>query len=123
MGNLGRALLTYNFSIHDEMTITEAFDVNQDVIGEQVGRVVVKDSKTLKHTLSNQDIDVVILTTPEQVAQSVTDELVESGIKGIMNFTPARVSTPNDVQVHHIDLGIELQSLLFFMRNYDESMK
>ena len=123
VGNLGRALLTYNFSIHDEMTITEAFDVNQDVIGEQVGRVVVKDSKTLKQTLSNQDIDVVILTTPEHVAQSVTDELVESGIKGIMNFTPARVTTPTDVQVHHIDLGIELQSLLFFMRNYDESMK
>lgn len=53
----------------------------------------------------------------------MTDELVESGIKGIMNFTPARVTTPTDVQVHHIDLGIELQSLLFFMRNYDESMK
>ena len=26
--------------------------------------------------------------------------------------------TPSDVQVHHIDLGIELQSLLFFMKNY-----
>ncbi|HDC8772082.1 TPA: redox-sensing transcriptional repressor Rex, partial [Staphylococcus aureus] len=25
-----------------------------------------------------------------------------------------------DVQVHQIDLGIELQSLLFFMKNYSE---
>ena len=32
IGNLGRALLTYNFSIHDEMTITEAFDIRPDII-------------------------------------------------------------------------------------------
>ncbi|MFI9033256.1 redox-sensing transcriptional repressor Rex [Staphylococcus pasteuri] len=119
VGNLGRALLTYNFSIHDEMSITEAFDVDKNVIGEQVGKVVIKDSRTIKETLKSLDIDVVILTTPEHVAQTVVDELVESGVKGIMNFTPARVNTPKDVQVHHIDLGIELQSLLFFMRNYD----
>ncbi|MDU6445870.1 MAG: redox-sensing transcriptional repressor Rex, partial [Staphylococcus epidermidis] len=25
-----------------------------------------------------------------------------------------------DVQVHHIDFGIELQSLLFFMKNYSK---
>ncbi|WAE40310.1 redox-sensing transcriptional repressor Rex [Staphylococcus pasteuri] len=119
VGNLGRALLTYNFSIHDEMSITEAFDVDKNVIGEQVGKVVIKDSRTIKETLKSLDIDVVILTTPEHVVQTVVDELVESGVKGIMNFTPARVNTPKDVQVHHIDLGIELQSLLFFMRNYD----
>lgn len=29
VGNLGRALLTYNFSIHAEMTITEAFDIRR----------------------------------------------------------------------------------------------
>ncbi|MBE7583481.1 redox-sensing transcriptional repressor Rex, partial [Staphylococcus aureus] len=29
-------------------------------------------------------------------------------------------NTPSDVQVHQIDLGIELQSLLFFMKNYSE---
>ena len=32
VGNLGRALLTYNFSIHAEMTITEAFDIREDLI-------------------------------------------------------------------------------------------
>ena len=37
-------------------------------------------------------------------------------MKGILNFTPGRINTPSDVQVHQIDLGIELQSLLFFMK-------
>ena len=118
VGNLGRALLTYNFSIHDEMTITEAFDIKEDVIGEQVGKVVVKHNNEIQSRLAAEDIDVVILTTPENVAQQVTDQLVEAGVKGILNFTPSRIKTPQHVQVHHIDLGIELQSLLFFMKNY-----
>lgn len=120
VGNLGKALLTYNFSIHDDMTITEAFDVKEDVIGQKIGNVIVKDNDELITTLKKEEIDVVILTTPEIVAQKVADELVQAGVKGILNFTPGRINTPSDVQVHQIDLGIELQSLLFFMKNYSE---
>ncbi|RIP33218.1 redox-sensing transcriptional repressor Rex [Staphylococcus gallinarum] len=118
VGNLGKALLTYNFSIHDEMTITEAFDIREDVIGTQIGQVSVSNYSDITDVLEREQIDIVILTTPEDVAQQVTDKLVATGVKGILNFTPSRVSTPSDVQVHHIDLGIELQSLLFFMKNY-----
>ncbi|WP_406886996.1 redox-sensing transcriptional repressor Rex [Staphylococcus aureus] len=120
VGNLGKALLTYNFSIHDDMTITEAFDVKEDVIGQKIGNVIVKDNDELITTLKKEEIDVVILTTPERVAQKVADEIVQAGVKGILNFTPGRINTPSDVQVHQIDLGIELQSLLFFMKNYSE---
>ncbi|HDH6684105.1 TPA: redox-sensing transcriptional repressor Rex [Staphylococcus aureus] len=120
VGNLGKALLTYNFSIHDDMTITEAFDVKEDIIGQKIGNVIVKDNDELITTLKKEEIDVVILTTPERVAQKVADELVQAGVKGILNFTPGRINTPSDVQVHQIDLGIELQSLLFFMKNYSE---
>ncbi|NJI31578.1 redox-sensing transcriptional repressor Rex, partial [Staphylococcus hyicus] len=45
-------------------------------------------------------------------------KVVAAGVKGILNFTPSPVQVPNDVQVHQIDLGVELQSLLFFMKNY-----
>ncbi len=118
VGNLGKALLTYNFSIHDEMTITEAFDIRDEVIGTEIGNVSVSAYNEITDILTRKDIDIVILTTPEDVAQQVADTLVAAGVKGILNFTPSRVITPSDVQVHHIDLGIELQSLLFFMKNY-----
>ena len=50
-------------------------------------------------------------------AAQAADQLVQSDVKGIMNFTPVRIDVPEDVSVHQIDLGIELQSLLFFMNN------
>ncbi|MDU0423094.1 redox-sensing transcriptional repressor Rex [Staphylococcus haemolyticus] len=118
VGNLGRALLTYNFSIHDEMTITEAFDIDEQIVGTEIGDVSVHHMNDLKKVLNAQNINVVILTTPEEAAQRVANQLVEADIQGILNFTPARIEVPNTVQVHHIDLGIELQSLLFFMKNY-----
>lgn len=115
VGNLGKALLSYNFSIHNDMIITAAFDVDSNVIGTKVGEVVVKDMKDLKQILKKENLDVVILTTPGEAAQAAADQLVEANIKGIMNFTPKRIDVPEDVSVHQIDLGIELQSLLFFM--------
>ncbi|GEP84647.1 redox-sensing transcriptional repressor Rex [Staphylococcus piscifermentans] len=117
VGNLGKALLSYNFSIHDEMLITEAFDVRDEVIGQQIGNVIVNDMQDLQKVLKKADLDVVILTTPGPAAQEAADQLVQSDVKGIMNFTPVRIDVPDDVSVHQIDLGIELQSLLFFMNN------
>ena len=97
------------------MTITEAFDIDEQIVGTEIGDVSVHHMNDLKKVLNAQNINVVILTTPE-AAQRVANQLVEADIQGILNFTPARIEIPNTVQVHHIDLGIELQSLLFFMK-------
>ena len=39
------------------------------------------------------------------------------GIKGILNFTPVRLAAPESVRVHTIDLSVELQTLIYFMKN------
>lgn len=117
VGNLGKALLSYNFSIHDDMVITEAFDIDADVVGTQIGKVVVKDMDAIHDILKKGNLDVVIITTPGRAAQEVADQLVASNVKGILNFTPSRIDVPDNVSVYHIDLGVELQSLLFFMNN------
>lgn len=64
------------------------------------------------------DIDVAILTVPGQAAQPVTDKLLKAGVKGILNFTPARITVPAEIRVHHIDLTVELQSLIYFVEHY-----
>ncbi len=58
------------------------------------------------------------MTVPASAAQDITDRLVALGVKGIVNFTPARLSVPKYVRVHHIDLSVELQSFVYFLKNY-----
>ncbi|MBU9713537.1 redox-sensing transcriptional repressor Rex [Evansella tamaricis] len=117
VGNLGTALLNYNFSKSNNTRIEMAFDVAEDKVGQKIGSVPIYHLNEFAERVANE-VEVAILTVPAHVAQPIADNIVESGIKAILNFTPARLSVPDDVRVHHIDLSIELQSLIYFLRHY-----
>lgn len=72
----------------------------------------------MKEQLTVQQIEIVILTVPSTVAQAVTDELVAVGIKGILNFTPLRITVPSTVRVQNVDLTNELQTLIYFLNKF-----
>ncbi|MCY8224120.1 redox-sensing transcriptional repressor Rex [Bacillus haynesii] len=122
VGNLGTAFLHYNFIKNNNTKIAMAFDINEEKIGTEVGGVPVYDLNKLEEHMTD-DIPVAILTVPAQAAQSITDRLVALGIKGILNFTPARLNVPEHIRIHHIDLAVELQSLVYFLKHYSMQEK
>ncbi|KAA6447547.1 redox-sensing transcriptional repressor Rex [Bacillus swezeyi] len=122
VGNLGTAFLHYNFIKNNNTKIAMAFDINEHKIGTEVGGVPVYDLNKLEEHMTD-DIPVAILTVPAQAAQSITDRLVALGIKGILNFTPARLNVPEHIRIHHIDLAVELQSLVYFLKHYSMNEK
>ncbi|MBB5172622.1 redox-sensing transcriptional repressor Rex [Texcoconibacillus texcoconensis] len=117
VGNLGTAFLNYNFTKSNNTKIVMAFDVDENKIGEVISDVPVYHLDQFKEKIS-QGIEAAILTVPSNAAQSIADQICDAGIKGILNFTPARLSVPDDVRIHHIDLSVELQSLIYFLRHY-----
>ena len=117
VGSLGSAFLKYNFHKNHNTRIVMAFDPKGSDEGEQKSGIPIYKPDLLEQKLQEQQIDLAILTVPARVAQEVTDHLVEIGIKGILNFTPVRLATPESVRVHTIDLSVELQSLIYFMKN------
>jgi len=117
VGNLGTAFLNYNFSKNNNTKIMIGFDVDNSKVGMDIGGVPVLHLDSLEEQLP-KDVTVAILTVPVGAAQTITDRLVERGIKGILNFTPARLTVPEDIRVHHIDLAVELQSLVYFLKHY-----
>jgi redox-sensing transcriptional repressor len=120
VGNLGTAFLNYNFIKNNNTKIEMAFEVDESKVGTQVGDVPVFNLDDLEEKLEDQNIEVAILTVPASSAQNITDRLVSSKIKGILNFTPARLTVPDHIRVHHIDLAVELQSLVYFLKHYSE---
>jgi redox-sensing transcriptional repressor len=120
VGNLGTAFLNYNFIKNNNTKIEMAFEVDESKVGTQVGDVPVFNLDDLEEKLEDQNIEVAILTVPASSAQNITDRLVSSKIKGILNFPPARLTVPDHIRVHHIDLAVELQSLVYFLKHYSE---
>nr|WP_319214851.1 redox-sensing transcriptional repressor Rex [uncultured Trichococcus sp.] len=117
VGNLGHALLNYNFHVSNNVRISAAFDVNEDIVGKILSGVPVYPMSDMVEQLRIQQIDVAILTVPQEVAQDATNRLTEAGVRGIMNFTPIRLSVPENVRVQNVDLTNELQTLIYFLDN------
>ena len=59
------------------------------------------------------DIEIGIVTTPPERAQRAANQLVDAGIKGILNFAPARISVPDHVLVEYVDFFHQIYSLTF----------
>lgn len=118
VGNLGTAFLHYNFLKNNNTKIACAFDVDPGKIGGSIGDVPVYSMDDIEQYLIEENISVAILTVPAPVAQQITDKLVKTNVKGILNFTPARLNVPSSIRVHHIDLAVELQSLVYFLKHY-----
>lgn len=119
VGNLGHALLNFNFHQDGNVRISAAFDVNEAIANTIQSGVPIYPMTDLRTQLEEQQIQVAILTVPSDVAQSVTDDAVAGGVKGILNFTPLRITVPKDVRVQNVDLTNELQTLIYFLEHYN----
>lgn len=113
VGNLGRALINNNFRRNDNINIVCAFDNNKEVIGEKINGIEVQPMEQLARTVRKEEIHVAISTVPSEFSQAAVDRIVQSGITGILNFAPGRVSVPEEVNVKYIDLTTEVQTLFF----------
>ncbi len=122
VGNLGHALLNYNFKRSNNIRISCAFDINPEITGKITQGVPVYSMDEMKQQIADQQIRIAILTVPQVTAQKTADEMIEAGIKGIMNFTPIRLSAPNGVRIQNVDLATELQTLIYFLDS-DEMIK
>ncbi|MDM5186716.1 redox-sensing transcriptional repressor Rex [Bacillus sp. DX4.1] len=119
VGNLGTAFLHYNFTKNNNTKIEMAFDVNEEKVGKEIGGIPVYHLDELEERLTD-DIQVAILTVPATVAQAVADRLAHTNVHGVLNFTPARLNVSENIRIHHIDLAVELQTLVYFLKNYPQ---
>lgn len=119
VGNLGQALLNFNFHQSSNARISAAFDVNPDIVNTIQSGVPVYDMDELETQIREQRIEVAILTVPAPVAQEIATRLADADIQGILNFTPLRLDVPKNVRVQNVDLTNELQTLLYFINTFD----
>ncbi|CAM3945903.1 redox-sensing transcriptional repressor Rex [Cohnella lubricantis] len=117
-GNLGRALSNYNTYLKDNMKIVSIFDADPSKVGMVINNLVVQPVEELAQTVKEKNIAIGIITVPAAAAQKVADRFVEAGVRGILNFAPTVLRTPEDVRIHQTDFTADLLSLAYYM-NFD----
>jgi redox-sensing transcriptional repressor len=114
VGNLGRALMHY-FSIkEDNMEIAAAFDADTRKVNRVISNCHCYHINDLAGFVKSKGIVNSIVTVPESQAQTVADMLVGAGIKGILNFSPAKLKVPTSVYVEDVDITMLLERTIYF---------
>ena len=118
VGNLGRALL-HNFPFSDTgFTVDGAFDVSPAIIGSTVNGVPVYSMEELDAYIRNHNVDVVVMTVPQSVAQDMADHLIALGVHGFWNFTNIELSSANpNVKFENIHFADSLLTLSYRIAN------
>lgn len=113
VGNLGRAILNHGDFRARRFNIVEIFDCDPFKIGETMHGLEVRCTDTLKDVAAVKNIEIAIIATPPERAQRAAAHIVDAGITSILNFAPARISVPRNVQVEYVDFFRHLYILAF----------
>jgi len=116
VGNLGLALLSYRGFEKEGFEIVAAFDAEPDRPRDKKLAVDLYGMDDLATFVRKHGVRMAILTVPAEAAQEVTNQLVQSGVAGILNFSPIVLSVPEDVMVNNVNLAIELENLSYFIQ-------
>jgi redox-sensing transcriptional repressor len=117
-GNLGIALADYEGFAGTNFSVAALFDNAPNKIGQQTKRgVMIYDVKKLKQIIKKSEIDIVVLALPASVAQPALDQVVDAGIKAVLNFAPIQLTVPEGVKLKTVDLTVSFDSLSYSLVN------
>jgi len=117
VGNVGSALVSYKEFARQGFIIKLLFDNDQRKIGSNHKGIIISDIASMKSQLKENEISIVILTVPAAAAQKVCDDIVETGVRAILNFAPVSLKVPDDVILLNENMAIELEHLSFSLTN------
>ncbi len=114
-GDMGHALARYQGFVNRGFVVSMIFDNDPTKIGQQIGSLVVENARLMTEKIRQNNIKVAMLTIPAAAAQEVTDQLVEAGVKAILNYAPISLNVPDDVKVQYIDPATHLQRMTYYL--------
>lgn len=120
MGNLGKALIDYISGKRHKLKIVAGFDINKDKIGSKYHGVTCYDAHNMEQVISDMNIEIGIITVPSTQTTQTAKQLVDAGIKGILNYTPKPVEVPEGVYLEEYDMITTLEKVAFYVKMENE---
>ncbi|MEC8944914.1 MAG: redox-sensing transcriptional repressor Rex [Chloroflexota bacterium] len=115
VGRLGKAILTYPDFTPEGFFIVSAFDSDPVIVGTDVAEITIRPVEQINEYIKENNIRIAILAVPGESASDLIDQLVQSGIRAILNYAPITPKVPDNVQIQNIDPVHSLQTMTFHL--------
>lgn len=119
VGSLGGALLADSGLNQFGLEIVAAFDVNPAKVGTSINGIPIFHSDEFPVKMKEYNVNIGVLTVPIEIAQQITNSMIEGGIKAVWNFTPFRIRVPENIVVQNTSLYAHL-AVMFNRLNFNE---
>ncbi len=121
MGRLGSVITTKNGFYSNEYTVIAGFDNNTDKLKNSRPDMTLYPMEKLKEVIEKEQIKIGIITVPQSSARKVANDLIECGIKGIINFSPVLIEiNREDVFIRNIFIAAEFNILSALISQYEK---
>ncbi len=117
VGDLGRAIARYKGFTPRGFRVVALFDADPARVGEQIGALHVLSMDDLEREIKRQNIKVAMIAVPAEAAQEVANQLVQAGVRAILNYAPITLAVPPEVHVQYIDPVAHLQHMTYYLNN------
>lgn len=115
-GNLGSALGNYGGFEAWGFEVVALVDADPGKVGSTVAGRLVEPIEDLETIVERRKVTIGIIATPSAAAQGVANRLIGAGLRSILNFAPAIIEVPANVEVRRVDLSTELQILTYHLQ-------
>ena len=112
-GNLGSALSQYRGFRERGFQIIGVFDNDLNKVGLKLNGLPIYAVTQMADFVEKNDVSIGIIAVPAEYAQDIADILVETNIRGILNFAPVVLTIPEEVEVRNVDLTVNLEVLTY----------
>jgi len=113
MGRIGSALMEHRGFFERGFDIVALFDTSDFKVGSNVHGLQVYHVNQIREIVHDKKIEIGVLTVPVEAVIDVTDLINGSGIRGILNWTPARLAVSESIEVKNVNMVMELEALSF----------
>ena len=117
-GHLGQALADFQGFNSGGFKVVALFDIDPAKVGKNTKKgTPILHVKHIREIVKKHHVAIGVIAVRPQAAQETYDTLMKAGVKGVLNFAPARIKEKASTKLRIVDLKINLETLSFFVKS------
>jgi redox-sensing transcriptional repressor len=114
-GDLGSALVHYKGFADRGFRIAYVFDNSLEKVGKNVGEFTIRPMSEMQSIVRERSVKIAMIAVPAEKAHEVANQLIEAGIRAILNYAPINLNVPSNVHVQYIDPVLHMQRMTYYL--------
>lgn len=109
-------MMCYSYFWPAAIEILAVVDLDEQNLGTELCGLTVESIENIQYIISSRQIAIGIIAVPPLHAQKTANQLIQSGIKGIVNFSTCPVFVPDHIAITQINMASWFSQLTFDLK-------